>query len=287
VATPVLREDDRAPYTPPPPRVIGNRNTGTMARVGNTQRRRASTWVLVALSLLGLLAVVALGAGIYLANHTQQAVVPNLKGLTADDARTKLTAVKLRGTQKTTTEDSCTKNTVVSQSPEAGLKVAENSEITFTVCVGPGQVPIPAGLVGMDKASAEKALKDLGLTVAYGTAQDSDKPKDQVLAVDPKEGTSVEKGSTVTLTLSLGNLVPVPNVTTLTATDATNKLKGAKFKVAMQTRLTTDPAEVGIVLLQSPEAGVIRKVGDTITIYVGALATTNSPSPTGSPSAGG
>src|SRR2546423_4450127 len=61
LATPVMREIEPAPLPPPPPRVIGNRPTGTMARVGTPSRRRTSTWVLVGLSILGILAVIALG----------------------------------------------------------------------------------------------------------------------------------------------------------------------------------------------------------------------------------
>src|SRR2546429_2861716 len=55
LATPVMRESDPPPLPPQPPRVIGNRHTGTMAR-GNVPHRRTSNWVLVALSLLRMLA---------------------------------------------------------------------------------------------------------------------------------------------------------------------------------------------------------------------------------------
>ncbi len=289
VATPVMRDDERvAAFVPPPPRVMGNRNTGTMARVGNAQRRRASTWVLVALSLLGLLAVVALGVGIYLANQTPTSSVPNLTGSNPDTARTLLTQAKLTGNQQPVTSDTCTRNTVVSQSPGAGQQVPEGSSVTFQVCQGPGDVQIPGGLVGQDKNAASKALTGLGLQPKYAT-QDSDKPKDQVLAVAPTENSTVEKGSTVTLTLSLGNMAQVPDVTTLTQTAAVAKLHSMKFNnVKVSKHFTTAPTEYGLVLDQDPQAGSVRKTTDQIIIYIGDPGSTGgTPSPTGSPSSTG
>src|SRR6266516_552265 len=58
LATPVLREAEPPPMPPQPPRVVGNRHTGTFARVGPPQRR-TSSGVLIALTLLGVVAVAA------------------------------------------------------------------------------------------------------------------------------------------------------------------------------------------------------------------------------------
>ena len=192
LATPVLREEERTPYVAPPPRVMGNRNTGTMARVGNTQRRRASTWVLVALSLLGLLAVVALGAGIYLANHTPTATVPNLTGSSPEGANGLLSQAKLIGKQQPVTSDSCTRGTVIHQDPMAGKQVPEGTAVTLRRVPGPGRRDgAGAGLLGKDKAAVDQALKAAGLVPQYQTT-DSDKPKDQV--VDPEPGGGLGAG---------------------------------------------------------------------------------------------
>ena len=56
------------------------------ASESNPQRRRASTWVMVALSVLGLVAVVALGTGLYLTSRTKQTTVPPLVGMTQEAA---------------------------------------------------------------------------------------------------------------------------------------------------------------------------------------------------------
>jgi serine/threonine-protein kinase len=283
-ATPVLREEDRvAAYAaPPPPRVMGNRNTGTMARVGNTRRRRASTWVLVALSLLGLLAVVALGAGIYLANQTPTATVPPLVGGGQDAAKALLDQAKLKGQSTPGTSEGCEPGKVLNQSPDAGRKVPEGSTVTYAVCQGPGSVQVPAGLVGQDVTSASKAITDAGLVPAV-TKKDSDKPKDTVLSVDPVDGTSLAKGSKVTLTVSLGNMGPVPDLSKLSRADATAKLRAAGFNnSSFKARFTTEPTEYNIVLDQDPPAGEVHKFTDAINVFYGmgptAAPTTPAPS---------
>ncbi|HWB36259.1 MAG TPA: PASTA domain-containing protein, partial [Rugosimonospora sp.] len=279
------REEERSPYVPPPPRVMGNRNTGTMARVGNSSRRRASTWVLVALSLLGLLAVVALGTGIYLANHTTTVAVPDLKGGTPDQARTLLSNAKLTGDQQPVTADNCTRNTVVSQTPDAQAKVDEGTKVTFYVCQGPGDVTIPTGLKGKLKSDVEAQLTALGLKFTE-VPQDSDQPKDTVLDLSPAEGTALEKGNTVTLMVSLGNLVMVPDVRTLSQEAAVGQLHKYGFtKIKFADKYTTKPQEVGIVLDQDPDGNTLHKTSDTITLFIGSSLGGGSPSPSPSASA--
>ncbi len=283
-ATPVLREEERVAYSPPPPRVMGNRNTGTMARVGNNQRRRASTWVLVALSLLGLLAVVALGAGIYLANKTPTSVVPALVGGGEDTATALLSNAKLKGQGNPVTDKDCEPGKVLRQSPDAGRKVAEGSTVSYDVCAGPGSTQVPAGLVGKSVADAQKALTDAGLVPKTQT-KDSDKPKDTVIAVDPVDGTTLEHGKTVLLTISLGNMGPVPDVTQLSKDDAVAKLKNMGFQnIKVAGKQTTTPTEYGIVLVQNPVGGEVRKFTDQITVQYGVGPTAPPTTPSSSPS---
>ena len=99
----------RPRWSQPPPNMgpHGPRPT-TPARVGNPQRRRASTWVMVALSLLGLIAVVAVGTGIYLTNRPKTVRVPNLVGETKSEADAGAEARSAwSATPSTTTTNNC------------------------------------------------------------------------------------------------------------------------------------------------------------------------------------
>ncbi len=77
---------------------------------------------------------------------------------------------------------------------------------------GPGsKVTIPTSIAGMSPADATVVLKKLGLTVSAttGTTTSTDIAKGAVADTDPKLGSSVAHGGTVTLLLSVGpKLIP-------------------------------------------------------------------------------
>jgi serine/threonine-protein kinase len=76
----------------------------------------------------------------------------------------------------------------------------------------------------------------------------------------------------VTLKVSEGpSTTAVPDVTDLDQDTATATLRSAGFQVATQEQDTSDPAQDGVVLRQSPTGGKQSEVGSTITIVVGVL----------------
>src|SRR5438874_3397366 len=193
LATPVLREVEQPPLPPPPPRVVGNRPTGTMARVGAPPRRRTSTWVLVALSILGILAVIALGAGLYLAGRPQMAQVPNLIGLTGPEASSKLTAAKLNGNGTVVANGSCTKDKVFDQDPKAGAQLEQGKTVNYSICGGPGTTTVPR-LLGLSQQDAEDQVKAAGLNPASQTIDGPIDQKGKVIQADPQVGSNVARG---------------------------------------------------------------------------------------------
>jgi serine/threonine-protein kinase len=278
LATPVMREMETAPMAPLPPRVVGNRNTGTMARVGNAQRRRSSTWILVALGVLGVLAVVALGIGLYLANRPQLATVPNLNGLTKAEADARLQGSGLNGSSQNVANSQCVKDRVFNQSPPVNTQLTQGSQVSYQICAGPETVPVPS-IVGKDKVSAQTTLQNAGLKPVFAQV-DSDQPKDQVVKVEPVEGTAVAKGSAVAVSVSLQNEAKVPSVTNLTRSEATSKLRRAGFtNVQPVDTLATSPNQVGVVTGQAPDPGTLKKFGDPIQIFVGKAQDQPSPTP--------
>jgi eukaryotic-like serine/threonine-protein kinase len=283
LATPVLREAETTPLPPPPPRVVGARSTGTMARVGNQQRRRTSGAVLVALSILGILAVAALGTGLFLAGRPAQSVVPPLRGLTGSQAQTALTNAKLNGAPQNVPGNGCDKDKVTTQSPDPGTKVAQGQTVSYTICAGPDTVTVPP-LIGLTQAQADAALKGAGLLGTFDKVDGLRADKDKVNGADPKEGETVTKGSKVQVHISLGNQNTVPDVRGLTYDGAVAKLADAGFtNVKKSINNAPGPGEAGRVTSQLPKAQSVAKMTDQITIVVGATETppsSSSPSPT-------
>jgi eukaryotic-like serine/threonine-protein kinase len=291
LATPVMRPEERVPVAPPPPRVVGTRNTGTFARVGPPPKRQSSPALLITLVILGVLALAALGTGLYLANRTPQSVVPALVGHKQSEADALLSQAKLHGAPSSVFNSSCVKDTVVSQDTPQGRKITEGSAVSYEVCGGPASVVVPQ-LAGLSKADADRALRGAKLVPKFVDAHGLVETKGKVLpnSINPKEGTSVAEGTPITIGISLGDQATVPDLSGLTPDQAKQKLADAGFtsQLTVIQRITSNPAEVGKVTGQQQTKGTVKNVTDAITVFVGQAAESSPPpSPTPSNTAGG
>jgi serine/threonine-protein kinase len=279
LATPVMSEDDRVAMMAP-----------TMARSGPPprqpsrtadRRRRNSAWVVVALGMLGVLAVAALAAGLYL-GRTPMTQVPDVIGKTAADARSVLTEAKLKSEQTNVQVPNCQPGKVVGQNPVKGVEVQEGATVTFNVCAGPGAAVVPQ-LIGLTKEDAQKALDTAKLRASFRDV-DGIEPAGKVVGSTPPGGSNVKEGDTVTVQVSMGTLKPVPDVFGLTEDQAKAKLADAGFtRVAPVSVPVGDPAKAGKVQSQSPPAGTALKLDQQIRIFIGVA--NSPPTPSATPSA--
>jgi len=160
--------------------------------------------------------------------------------------------------------------TVVAQSPAGGRIVNQGSIVHINVSKGlqPLQVPDVRGQL-FDNAAGQ--LQGVGFAVARRDV-DSVQPKDTVIDQDPRGGSSLSRGGTVTLFVSKGpKQTTIPDVTSQDEASARQVLEQSGFTVDVQQQDTTDPAQDGIVLSQDPLGGTKAKPGTTVTIVVGHL----------------
>ena len=101
---------------------------------------------------------------------------------------------------------------------------------------------------------------------------DSSQPKDTVIDQDPRGGSSLSRGGTVTLFVSKGpKQATIPDVSSQDEASARQVLEQSGFSVDVQQQDVTDPNQDGIVLSQDPSGGTKAKPGTTVTIVVGHL----------------
>ncbi len=284
LATPVMREEERTAMIAPPMARSGP-PTGPVARVAPPPRK-SNVWIAVALTLLGVLAVAALGTGLYLSNRKTQIEVPNLQGRTGPDADALLRQLKLQPSPGQVNSASCEKGKVQDQSPAARTQVNEGATVEYKICAGPNQVIVPP-LAGLTKDQAQRALDGAHLRSRF-TSVASDKPADQVISSNPKEGVAVDENTTVEVTISKGNLKKVPDLSGKTETEARQALRDNGFtgSVTATERDTNKQSDAGRVIGQDPAPGQSQDAAVKITIVIGRVATpTNPPSPTPSASA--
>jgi serine/threonine-protein kinase len=282
LATPVMRDDERTAMIAAPTMRNGAPTRPT-ARVAPPPRKN-NAWVAVALTLLGVLAVAALGIGLYVANHNKNQVqVPDLQGQSGDQATILLNQAKLKPNPTQFNDPNCKQNTVTDQTPAANTRVNEGTAVVYKICLGPGQTTVPQ-LIGLDRAAADQALKANHL-VGNFVVVNSDRAPDTVVASDPQPGTSIKENSTVTVSVSKGNQKKVPPVVGKSEADAKAAIVAAGFKVGnVVPQETSDSTKVGKVTIQDPEGGTIADPSKTaVNIFVGKSSTPTAPPTTATP----
>jgi beta-lactam-binding protein with PASTA domain len=138
--------------------------------------------------------------------------IPDENGQPFDQAVADLTARKLVPKRVDVYDDTMPQGNVLGTDPAKDTVVPPGTEVVVKVSKGKAPISVP-NVVGSDLAAAQQKLQDLGLSVAV-QQQQSDKPANQVLGQDPPQGSGVQKGDRVILTVSSGPpLVAVPDVT--------------------------------------------------------------------------
>ena len=216
------------------------------------QKRKAWPLVLLAVVVVGLIAVVVAAA---IGNNSVD--VPDLAGKTLVQAEQDLAAVELSVgavTYQPDVPEGTKTGTVVAQSPAAAERMRRHGAVDVTLA-GQPEATVP-DVVGKEEAQAASALQAAGLQVGDVTRTSSDSvATGLVIEQVPKAGTQVPKNSVVVLTVSSGPAQPttgtVPNVEGLSEKDATSTLKAAGFAVVSQ-QAYSDMVESGLVSKQSP-----------------------------------
>ncbi|GAA2467502.1 Stk1 family PASTA domain-containing Ser/Thr kinase [Streptomyces macrosporus] len=127
--------------------------------------------------------------------------------------------------------------------------------------------PLVPDLVGLGFSEAQRAAENSRLEVAKGPSEFCDQKKNTVCRTDPKEGTRVPEGTTITLIMSKGpSEIEVQDVVGEDADDAERELRDAGFEVVRKPQVSEQPA--GTVVEQNPAGGEKAKPGSTVTLTV-------------------
>lgn len=202
---------------------------------------------------------------ISISKGTEQVSVPDLSGMTKDEAQKALTAAGLVGKEGDAVYSDTDENKVAQQEAAAGTKVNKGDTVTFHLSKGPEMVSIP-NVVGATEASASSSLSSAGFTVHKSYDYSSTVAEGRVIS--QSDTGQAKKGSTITITISNGpeSTVSVPSVVGKTQSAAETELSNAGLRYDVQTSSSSTVAK-GTVISQSPSSGTVAK-GTTVTIIV-------------------
>ena len=200
--------------------------------------------------------------------------VPDLRGMTPDEAEAKLEEYNLVGKAGESVYDNEVEvNHVVKQSPTANSTAKEGDVVTYQLSKGIESVQVPT-VVGLDYYTAESTLTEAGFSVDV-EYDSSDEYEEGYVSRQSTTGMA-DKGSSVTITVSTGpKTAEIPWVEGYTEDAARSLLEDYGFAVSV-THVESTDYESGIVISQA-ESGEAR-LGSTVSITV-----SNGPGPSYTP----
>jgi eukaryotic-like serine/threonine-protein kinase len=149
----------------------------------------------------------------------RQVDVPDLEGLTVEEAQQALADANLELGTQTPEASEAEEGTIVDQDPGPGEQAQPGSAVNVTVSSGPETVVVP-NVVCQDIDEAQATITGAGLGFDVTGERFSDEcPEGTVAEQNPTGGASVERGTTVRVKESQGPQ-PEPTITiTITPTD--------------------------------------------------------------------
>lgn len=209
------------------------------------------------------------GIGLNTTTNDAKVVVPNLLGMTEDEAKAALKKKNLgysiAGREES---DKYAAGEIMEQSEKANSKVEKNTEIKVVISTGKAKKTVSVPDVrGMSEDDAQKTLENLNLIVEAQAQNNDTVASGKVISTDPAAGTQLTEGSKVTMYVSLGiESVEVPSITGMSSEEAQSAIQN----VGLQASVTEDYSDTvasGMVISQDPASGKVRK-GSTVNIVV-------------------
>ncbi|HEM3694819.1 TPA: Stk1 family PASTA domain-containing Ser/Thr kinase [Streptococcus suis] len=205
--------------------------------------------------------------------------IPDLNGMDSETAKQELENLGLKVTVKEEYSESVSKGLVIKTNPQANASVEKESSVTLYVSNGVAPQLVP-DVVGKTQDSASQILQASGFYVGTITQEYSDSVESgHVISTDPIAHTELEKGSAISLVVSKGKAIVMPDLTSgqLTYSEASSHLQALGVKVAnieKQEDRSYYSTTSDIVVSQYPAAG--STIEGTVTLYVSVASSTSS-----------
>jgi serine/threonine-protein kinase len=205
----------------------------------------------------------------------ETAAVPDVTGLTVDEASQRILEARFVTRQQAEENADVEEGLVIRTDPAAGAEAALGSTVTIFYSSGPNTIPIP-DVRGQSENDARNTLSGAGFTNVQAQQEASnDVEQGQVIRTDPPAGQQAAANAAITLFVSSGRgQVGVPNVEGLAEDNARAQLQG--FDVQTRDQDVNDPNQDGLVLSQNPPAGTQVDEGSTITLVIGRFRETET-----------
>lgn len=198
--------------------------------------------------------------------------LPDFKNMTVAEAQDLVVNTKLKiEVEKEEKSDTVEPGDIISQSPEAGKMVKENSTVKVVVSEGDENTEFPMpNLVNRKQSDAEQLLAQNDLRYSIVGEPSDTIPEDYVVRQTPTAGTYIDNATSVTVYVSTGKedkTAKVPNMLGLSESAAKAELLDAGLTWGQIVEADSTKAK-GTVISQSIRAGVEVKEKTSIDLKI-------------------
>lgn len=263
-AAPVSQVKEVSPAKPGPAR-----RGSQQARRAPVKKRSKLTMLISSLALVvAVLGLLTFGVIRIYKQVSQSALAPNVIGMPVEDAQQLAQKQGLNWQETDIYHETIPAGQVISQIPEEDTPMRKGDSLLATVSLGPVNSAMP-DVIGLDYEDAANRLTERGFGRVVAMKVVSTSAAGTVLDQTPKAGAPYTPGQTVELTIS-GGSVMVPNLIGRSREDAVAELLEIGLSEASAEFVeTSDPAQIGQVLAQSPVEGTMLAIGSPVTLTVG------------------
>lgn len=237
----------------------------------NKEKTKNRNYKKIALiSLLTFIFLAAIIGLLTLLNGGEEKIVPNVVGLTQDEAVAKIDEAGFKYEVELIASKDVEEGIVVSQNPVADSLYSINKTVTINVSKGIEEVEVEK-VVGLSQKEAENALKNQGFEVEIAQEFNDDIDVGKVISQNPEAGSKLLPGKTVTITVSKGKEyvnINMPSLIGKTQSAAEGILSENRLVLGNVTSQETDSYAPGQIISQSVAAGSNVMQGSSIDIVL-------------------
>ena len=245
-------------------------------------KRNNKTMIIVGVIVIviALLGGIAFGSGLFTGGgaSSKSVTVPNILGMTVDNAKKELEKLGLNIKVSETVESDEEENTILEMNPTANMQAKKGDTIEVKVSGGVAKVKVP-DLRDYEINYIKDLLTQKGLEWNISEQYSENIKSGYLINQYPERDTEVPKGTTIELTISKGpevKLVSVSNYLGQNVDAAKSDLEALGLTVILQEQKTDNESEEGVVLSQSIESGTKISVGAKITLTYGKYTAPSS-----------
>lgn len=213
--------------------------------------------IVTAIAIIAL--ITSIGTYFINKNINTEVNMPNFKGRTWDEAIKMAAGFKIYiNKEGEDYSDEYEKDEIMQQDKEQGTTVKPGDTVNVVISLGSDKVTVPSVLNEEAVKASEELSSKYELRVKEEYINDEEVPIGYVAKQDPKEGTKISKGDTITIYVSKGkkeSKVIVPNVVGRTETQAKTLIEKADLVVGNILYAPSTKYEKGYVIKQGVTAG--------------------------------